>query len=103
FLSADDCTFVPAAAGDDCEIQSRLVSNALYRSAALARFDGICFDVLFDLAKGILPRLARTSEVFAVFDVGGNRPLCQQLEGCNGSAAGHQEQLQENTEISNRK
>src|SRR5690242_3548261 len=33
FVSPHDCAFLPAAAGNDCEIQSRLVSDALYRPA----------------------------------------------------------------------
>src|SRR5438477_6391006 len=39
-LSVDDCAFVSFAAGDDCAIQSGLVSDAVYRLAALACFDG---------------------------------------------------------------
>src|SRR5262245_31191910 len=53
-LSPDDPALIFAVAGHDCPLQSRLVPNAVHRSASLAGVDGLRFDVLFDLAKRTL-------------------------------------------------
>src|SRR5216117_695907 len=87
FLSADDRAFVPASAGNDREIQSGLVPDALYRSAALARIDGIGFNVLSHCAKGALSGLASAAEVLAVSDVCRNRSFREQLQSRNGGSA----------------
>ena len=79
FLSIDDCALVLAAAGHDRPVQPGLVSDALYRPASMAGFDGVGFNLLFDCAKRALSGLEGSPEVSAVPDVGGNRPVRQQF------------------------
>jgi hypothetical protein len=98
-LPPHDRAFLSAAAGDDRAFQSGLVSNVVYRLAAVAGFDGLGIDVLPDLTTRAVFRLANPYEVSALSYVDGNWAIGKQFKSGDRSPFRNREQFQANAEI----